>query len=448
LVGDALLAHELAHVVQQRPSSGALGPMQKSAAASNSSSFEEDADEAAVDAVASLWSLGQRGLNSFSRQAAPRRRSGVRLQRCNGGSKSSHDAGLDAGTTPAASGSGAAPIVTPPAGKTPGQQVTEKADVFLSAERDVKAHTDVLKAALREVSAGKSVTFNKEAGLKHIAEIAKTLSLDAKQEAQSEKDWEWLVDNRKSSGSAPYHARKKSFFAVFRTPVEELDVQFPRSQAKYWLKNTPAQIADVVIKVSDADMPPLQVFAYGAKEGLVQYVRDDIRLNEQDEPTQAQLAGVKTDKSISGFGFLGLDDIVTELSSKRHPLTEFLPADFDRSKATDLPAINEKGRRVQSMQFPNLLMALQGMVAVLKRRRKLFLEDAKDNGYATPTEDEIVYWTYVYFNTGEFNGKADLRKYKGKRKLSDWISSNVYPNAITLLKSYQMLRKMNLFGTK
>jgi hypothetical protein len=442
LVGDALLAHELAHVVQQRSSSGTTGPMQKSAAGSGYGALEEDADNAAVGAVASLWSHGWQGVNSIGPKAMPRMRSTLRLQRCNG-SKSSHDAGIDAGVPPVASGP-----VAPPVTKTPGQQVTEKAGVFLSTESDVKTHTDVLKAALREISAGKAVGFNRDAGLKHIAEIANILGLDAAQKAQSEKDWEWLVDNRKTSSSAAYHAKKKSLFAAFRTPVEELGVQFPQSQAKFWLKNTPAQIADVVIKVSDADMPPLQVFAYGAKEGLVKYVRDDIGLAQQDDPTEAQLAGVKTDKSVSGFDYLGLDDIVTELSSKRHPLTEFLPADFDRSKTTDLHKINEKGRRVQSMQFPNLLMALQGMVAVLKRRRKLFLEDAKELGYATPTEDETVYWTYVYFNSGEFGGKADLAKHKGKRKLSDWITSKVYPNAIKLLESFQMLRKMNLFGSK
>jgi hypothetical protein len=56
--GDALLAHELAHVMQQRPAlaTGALAPGAASRPASGGdAALEADADAAAVGAVASLW---------------------------------------------------------------------------------------------------------------------------------------------------------------------------------------------------------------------------------------------------------------------------------------------------------------------------------------------------------------------------------------------------------
>jgi hypothetical protein len=78
LIGDAILAHELAHVVQQGGAAqpAAPGPSGHDAA-------EEDADLAAVHAVGSVWSGGK--LARVARTAIPRIRSGLRLQRCKTG---------------------------------------------------------------------------------------------------------------------------------------------------------------------------------------------------------------------------------------------------------------------------------------------------------------------------------------------------------------------------
>ncbi len=122
-----------------------------------------------------------------------------------------------------------------------------------------------------------------------------------------------------------------------------------------------------------------------------------------------------------------------------------MPKGFDLKKVKEIKRINEKGRTVRSGEFPNMLMAVQGLLAMLKRRRALFKQDAKAFGYATPTQDEIVYWTYLYFNAGEFGGKKPLKKYKGKRKLSDWIKKKEYSNSIKLLQSYRMVKAMKIF---
>jgi hypothetical protein len=77
LIGDALIAHELAHVAQQ---GGATTLMPKGEA--ENSTLEEDADVSAVGAVLSLWGKAKGGLANISKSAMPRLRSGLRLSRC------------------------------------------------------------------------------------------------------------------------------------------------------------------------------------------------------------------------------------------------------------------------------------------------------------------------------------------------------------------------------
>jgi hypothetical protein len=76
LAGDALLAHELAHVMQQGGAS-AEGPLP---APSQHDTVEQDADRAAVGAMLAMWS-GDRSERT-RRDATPNHRSGLRLQRC------------------------------------------------------------------------------------------------------------------------------------------------------------------------------------------------------------------------------------------------------------------------------------------------------------------------------------------------------------------------------
>jgi hypothetical protein len=82
LVGDALLAHELAHVVQQSGGNSTTTPATKET--TNSDSFEEEADLAAVHAVVCLWSRAKGSLVDLAHNSLPRLRSGLRLQRCGG----------------------------------------------------------------------------------------------------------------------------------------------------------------------------------------------------------------------------------------------------------------------------------------------------------------------------------------------------------------------------
>jgi len=104
LVGDALLAHELAHVVQQGGATADSAPMMKGDGEYNT--LEQDADWSAVEAVASIWGGARRFATQVAQEAIPALKSGLRLQRC--GSR-----------TPSPRTPEARPSAEPPA-KTPG----------------------------------------------------------------------------------------------------------------------------------------------------------------------------------------------------------------------------------------------------------------------------------------------------------------------------------------
>lgn len=80
LIGDALIAHELAHTVQQRGGSSTTAPMQKGLTENNT--LEEDADRSALGAMVSLWGSAKESMGHIAQHAVPLLQSGLRLQRC------------------------------------------------------------------------------------------------------------------------------------------------------------------------------------------------------------------------------------------------------------------------------------------------------------------------------------------------------------------------------
>ncbi len=93
LIGDALIAHELAHVVQQSGGSPASTPQRKSE--SDDSALEQDADRAAVGALFSSWPGIRRGKGGSGRSAVSALRSGLALQRCKEASTTSSSWSVD-----------------------------------------------------------------------------------------------------------------------------------------------------------------------------------------------------------------------------------------------------------------------------------------------------------------------------------------------------------------
>jgi uncharacterized protein DUF4157 len=77
VIGDALLAHELAHVSQQSQANASAVAMQ--AGGAEYDALERDADVSAAHAVVSLWGRAKARASGLARQAAPRLKSGLRL---------------------------------------------------------------------------------------------------------------------------------------------------------------------------------------------------------------------------------------------------------------------------------------------------------------------------------------------------------------------------------
>jgi len=79
IVGEALIAHELAHVVQQEAATGSPAVLREE---SEYDRLEQDADASAVGAIASVWG-GMKGLlRGAVKNAKPALSSGLSLQRC------------------------------------------------------------------------------------------------------------------------------------------------------------------------------------------------------------------------------------------------------------------------------------------------------------------------------------------------------------------------------
>ncbi len=317
-----------------------------------------------------------------------------------------------------------------------GKDAQARATTITSQHDNLKAQTDVVKSALKEIKAGTSVNTNSDLIKKNqLPKIAPLLGLKL---ADLTSEWNALVADAKNK---TFDAKKTAFLAkITNSTLSSIKTQFPKSHAHDWIRNTDASVFDIIIKHADADITADQLYAYASNEGLSLLIKGSGK-------TGAKLVA----DPVSGFGYLGLDDFMTDYNAKRKPLSGYLPAGFDK-KITPSDHVNEKGRTVHSANFPNLDSALQGAKAMLKRRRDLFLEDAKANGYATPTTDEKVFWTYLYYNPGEFAGKGQLEKYKtgntkklAVRKLGDWISKGEYPDAQRVLQGYQAVKKMKLF---
>jgi hypothetical protein len=100
--GDVLIAHELAHVVQQR---GGMVPQQVEDRPAAYRSLEADADASAAAASTSVWG-SQLGIEG-AMPAKPTLRSGLRLQRCDDSAPSAPSAAAPAASPPA--------VPTPPA---------------------------------------------------------------------------------------------------------------------------------------------------------------------------------------------------------------------------------------------------------------------------------------------------------------------------------------------
>jgi len=90
--GDALIAHELAHVVQQ---DAATADPSRGPDTAESPGLEEDADRSAMGVIANLYGSALSGAGRLARNTRRSARSGLRLQRCKSAAQKAHEAEVD-----------------------------------------------------------------------------------------------------------------------------------------------------------------------------------------------------------------------------------------------------------------------------------------------------------------------------------------------------------------
>lgn len=119
---------------------------------------------------------------------------------------------------------------------------------------------------------------------------------------------------------------------------------------------------------------------------------------------------LRTDLAICGLNDLGLDDFGDDFPRVKN----FLPNDYNEGDEF----FKAKGKRpkdfgrkiVNTASFKDLESGLEAFGAILKHRRELFLSHTKQLNLGKPTEDQIAFWNYCYFQ-GEGRAKMYLKQY-------------------------------------
>ncbi|WP_164000175.1 hypothetical protein [Pyxidicoccus caerfyrddinensis] len=328
-----------------------------------------------------------------------------------------------------------------------------------------------LRGAIDEIRQGRALGYHQTQTSRRflVPLLDDVLHVPAADRAARLADWDWFLASG-PPGSTPratnadWTARRTAFLDSMKVPVESRLARFnPADNVAFdatlnWLQNLPQSVHELIQDVSHAEIPPAFVYSAAANEGLVdQYIRPQVpgagvRLNA------AQLSGIRVDLPVDGFMALGIDTFFTELGYTHQPLRSFFPAGFDVTQMVEITYTNEKGETVRSARAPNLRMGLQAQVAMLRRRRALFLEDQTSLGFAAPLPDELVYFAYIYYNVGPGDrahpdapgngGYQTLYRHRPahpnpaeRRVLGDWISQSAlwYRNAMKVLVTYRFV---------
>jgi len=184
----------------------------------------------------------------------------------------------------------------------------------------------------------------------------------------------------------------------------------------------------------------------------------NIAKNEDGTETKTLI----TERHMNGFMLAGTDDFGSEYSRYQ----KYLPSDFNVGSSeaeldtgAEFAVIteeNEWGKETLSAKFNNLESMIYGFGATLSHRRDLFKQHAKELGHTQISEDELAYWTYMYYQ-----GEGRARRVLSAAKSLDiygrngcWpddcnvTAENRDPNDVSLsnLASWRYLQTFNLFS--
>ncbi len=152
---------------------------------------------------------------------------------------------------------------------------------------------------------------------------------------------------------------------------------------------------------------------------------------------------------LNGFSIGGLDWFGGEYSHIRD--AGFLSGDFE-SKFTVSYTTNEKGESVPTANFNNVDAVFEAFAATMLYRQHRFLKDIQNEGIGQDdiSREEILFWTYFYFNGGEGKGRRVIRKHDSLEEMKDFYKnssgvSGVSGNCKVVLSSQEWLERSGSF---
>lgn len=190
---------------------------------------------------------------------------------------------------------------------------------------------------------------------------------------------------------------------------------------------------------------PSYLYTIAIGEGLLYYLDASNRFTHVD-----------TSQPVSGFGEIGVDTFATAAEGLKR--SGLLPAWFQEGRDYTVQVqTNEKGETVRSADFPDLKRGLIALRAMLADSRAHFLSDAKTAlgpvAASRLTQDQVDYFTYVYFNAGAGFGKRHLqsqglvavKKWQGPPPPDNRVARF---NALQRLSTLQLMDSLQLFPSK
>lgn len=107
---------------------------------------------------------------------------------------------------------------------------------------------------------------------------------------------------------------------------------------------------------------------------------------------------VNVDQEVSSYQSLGMDFAAEQIPK----LKSLLPADYNKGDeyTEDTPFMRYEGggpTEVKPVTFKNMESGLYALGALIKFKQNTLLADAAGYGYGVPNEDQLMYWTYYYY---------------------------------------------------
>jgi hypothetical protein len=175
----------------------------------------------------------------------------------------------------------------------------------------------------------------------------------------------------------------------------------PRELERFWFDNP-----DLRKNLSTQGDPILNYTIFVMEGGGNAIQAYGINYNDQNNP-------------ISSYSHFGLDFVASEYP--KLVKGNFLPANFEQKYGLKIAGTsNEQYNNIAYYDYPNFESAAIAMAAYVGYSTSKILEIGKKLGIKSATNDELVFWTYLYFNNPEKWADKTILAQKGGYGLNKW----------------------------